>query len=163
MVHAALAELDPERLVATLDVPAGVDVVADIGRIDPDSPALLAARVATVTLLVARPTAAEITHLRSALPAVTEAARRVIVLLIGETPYPAAEVAGALGVEARALPVDPRGAAALSGDGRWLGRLERLPLLRTARSIAAELTAEAHSITVPALRLALPHGAEVTP
>jgi len=163
VVRAALTEMDTGRLVAALDKPAGVDVVADIGRIDPDSPVVPATVAATVTLLVARPNKAEITHLHRALPAVIEASRRVLVLLIGDTPYPAAEVADALRVEARALPVDTRAAATLSGDRRWPGRLERLPLLRAARSLVAELTAETHGITLPALRVAVPDIAEGTP
>ena len=160
VVHAALRQLDAARFVHALDKPAGVDVVADIGRIDPDSPALPAVAAATVTLLVAQPTAAEITHLRSVLDEVTGMARRVVVLLVGEKPYPSTEVADALAVEVRALPVDGRAAAVLAGEARRPGRMDRRPLLRALRMLALELTTGALNVPAATPRVAVPQVAE---
>jgi len=163
VVQAALAQLDAARLVAALDKPAGVDVVADLGRLDPDSAALPAASAATVTLLVARPTATEISHAHRALSEISRVARRVAVLLVGERPYSAAEVAAALSVEVRALPVDRSAAAALSGDARWPRRLDRLPLLRALRQLAVDLIGDAHALPAAPARVVLPQVAEGQP
>jgi hypothetical protein len=65
----------------------------------------------------------------------------VRLVLVGERPYPPAEVASVLGVGVIGVVADdPRSAAPLRGDGNAHG-LARLPLLRSARALAGQIAA----------------------
>lgn len=133
---AALGMLAPPVL-AGLDGLDGVDVVADLGRLDPGSPALGLARVASLLLVVVRPRLDELQHLAHRVAALRHECRALGVVLVGDGPYPAEEIAGALGVEVLAwLPADPRGASLLGGAGASAGALRRTPLLRAAHGLA---------------------------
>ncbi len=58
------------------------------------------------------------------------------VVLVGTGPYPAEEIAAALGIEVvGALPADPRAALLLGGSAASASALRRTPLIRAARSL----------------------------
>jgi hypothetical protein len=125
-----------------------LDVLADGGRLSPGELGGLLAR-ADVVALVLRPTlpavaAAQprVAALRRRLTEDTGTADQLGLLLIGDTPYPAGEVAGALGLPVlAALADDPRAARVLAGEiGAGRGFV-RSPLVRTARSASEQLHA----------------------
>ena len=132
--------------LASLDA----DVVVDCGRLDPGSPAIAVWEGADRAILVVRPRLADLhavaawteTHATETVPTDVRPERRgrVGLAVVGDGPYPDAEIAEALDVEVLCrLPWDPRGAAALvsvpasSRDAR-LG-----PLVRAARTLAHDL------------------------
>jgi MinD-like ATPase involved in chromosome partitioning or flagellar assembly len=129
------------RLGALLDVLDGHDVIVDVGRLRPGSPALPLVEAASFVLLVLRPRLEDIDAAAQRITALNERGR-VGLVLVGERPYPPVEVATALGV--RVLGViadDPRSAAVLRGDGGGANGLARLPLMRSARALAHDLIA----------------------
>ncbi len=133
---AALGMLAP-AVVAGLDGLDGVDVVADLGRLDPGSPALGLARAASLLVLVVRPRLAELQHLAHRAAALRPECRALGLVVVGTGPYPAEEIAAALGVEVLAtLPADSRAASLLGGGTASVGALRRTPLVRAARSLA---------------------------
>lgn len=116
------------------------DTLVDVGRIRPVTPAWSLVEAADAVLVVARPRVEELQQLPARLRGLRATAARVGLLLVGNQPYPPAEVAAALDVEVvGVLADDPRGAAALNGEGP--GRLARSPLLRSARDVADLLVA----------------------
>src|SRR5260370_40011899 len=88
-VQAALAVLGTE-LAPVAAALAGVDVIADCGRLDRASPVVGMVRQADLVVLVARPSLEGIAHLQSAVEAVAPA--EVGVVLVGEGDYDAEEV-----------------------------------------------------------------------
>ena len=159
VVRSALGLLGTRSLLEALDQPAGVDLVADLGRlVEPESPALAAVEAATMTAVVVRPThpalrrrrrkpggiegdleAAALAHVQGCVADLARRARRLVLLLVGESGYPEREIAAVLGIETRAVPFDARSAAALAGGKVPVERLARRPLLRAARSLAQEV------------------------
>lgn len=123
--------------VATLDRLDEIDVVADLGRLDPGSPALPLARAASLLLLVVRPRLAELQHLAHLVAWLRQQCRALGLVLVGSGPYPADEIAGALGAEVvGALPADRRAAALLASRTAGVAALRRTSLVRGARSLA---------------------------
>lgn len=111
------------------------DALIDVGRLRPGGPAWPLAQSADAVLLVARPRVEELQQLPARLRSLRATPGRVGLLLVGDRPYPPAEVAAALDVEVVGeLVDDQRGAAALNGDTRQ--DLARSPLLRSARDLA---------------------------
>jgi MinD-like ATPase involved in chromosome partitioning or flagellar assembly len=130
----------PAELLAGLDELEGTDVLVDLGRLDPGSPALPLARAARLLVLVARPTLAELQHLAHRVAAMGEVRREVGVVLVGSGPYPVAEVARALSVEVLGtLPHDRHGAALLAGASAGMPSLRRTRVVRAARTLADDL------------------------
>jgi hypothetical protein len=133
----ALATLGPGLGVALNGLP-GFDVLADCGRLDGRSPVLEIVSAAPYALLVVEPTVEGVAHLEARLGGLPLPAGRVALVLVGDRPYPPAEVGCALhlpvlGVIAR----DARGAVELAeGRPRW-----RSPLLRSAAVVTAALVA----------------------
>ena len=115
------------------------DVLVDCGRLDPASPAYDLATSADLLVMVTRPVVAEVHHLSARLASVKAAA--VSLLLVGDRPYPAAEVAATVGASPLGtLPVDARAASALNDGHPGAARLlRRSQLLRVARSLAEGL------------------------
>jgi hypothetical protein len=115
------------------------DVLVDCGRLDPVSPAYDVATSADLLVMVTRPVVAEVHHLSARLGSVRAAA--VSVLLVGDRPYPVAEVAATVGAgPLGTLPVDARAASALNHGRPGAARLlRRSQLLRVARSLAEGL------------------------
>lgn len=117
------------------------DLIADVGRLGPDSGVHPVVEAADALLLVARPRLEELQLLPSRLRALRRLNPRTAVLLVGDRPYPPAEVAAALGVEVIAVVADdPRGAAAITGHGRPTS-LARSALMRSVRDAADSLHA----------------------
>lgn len=121
---------------------AGVDVLADVGRLRPDTPAAAIVAAASLVVVVARPSVEELAPLAAARPHL--ATLPVGLVLVGTGPYRPAEVGGALDVDVLGtLPHDPRAAAALAG-----GRLpRRSALARAAAALAAHLSARLEGVT----------------
>ncbi len=130
----------PADLLAGLDRLEGTDVLADLGRLNPGSPALPLARAARLLVLVCRPTLAELQHLAHRVAALREASQTVGLVLVGGGPYPPAEVARTLGVQVLGtLPVDRHGAGLLGGTAAGMPGLRRTRLVRAARTLADDL------------------------
>jgi hypothetical protein len=127
------------------------DVVADCGRLDPGSPAIAVWEGADRQVLVVRPRLADL----HAVAAWTEThtpgrgsndvrpeRRGVGLVVVGDGPYPDAEIAEALDVEVLCrLPWDPRGAAALVSVPASSRDARLAPLVRAARTLAHDLAA----------------------
>jgi hypothetical protein len=122
-------------------------VFADLGRLDPRSPVLAYLDEADELLLVARPVSAELRHLRMRVPILRQRCPVVRLVLVGDGPHAAEEIAHYLQIEvATAVPHDPVAADILAGRTRprpWGqpgARREagwtRRPLLAAARSFA---------------------------
>jgi len=155
-VHAVAAPAGAEQAAACLATVAGTRIftqfaaepavaVADCGRLDPGSPALAVAAQADITLLLVRPRVSELSHLAPRVAALTQAGLHLGLLLAPDTGRAPAEAAYAAGEIAVTLvvpvyarfPDDPGGAAHLV---RQLGQFrgcKRLPLARSAASLAA--------------------------
>ncbi len=152
------------RMLHALDLPAptgsaesaaaaGWDVLADCGRLAPCTPmGLLGA--ADLVLLVLRPRLAHVAHTRSRLSALRgqianhsgSLPPELKLLLVGTSPYPAAEVATALDLPvAGVLADDPPAAAVLAGLAERRSWFERSPLMRTAHRLAADVHHAVHA------------------
>lgn len=147
------------------DLPGGADVIADCGRIGPDSPTVDLLAQAGLVLLVARVEAEQIAHVRdraNSLAARLHAnqggpvsfARPPIGVVLIAPPGRARAQAGQVGELLAAtaggtevlgvIAYDESGAAALSGKGR--GRVDKALVTRTARELAATV---AHRYGLP--------------
>ncbi len=143
--RAALAGLVMAGLAEALASMEGYDVVVDVGRLETASPTLELAARADTTLLILRPTMAGVAHVQAALAVLGDRIDFSLVL-VGDRPYGAAEVAQATGVAVAAvLPVDPRAARALSGQGAGRAGSRRAPLLDAACRLAASLASAAEA------------------
>ncbi|MEV6242689.1 chromosome partitioning protein [Lentzea sp. NPDC051838] len=129
----ALGPLSPLRRAADQ---SGSTVIADCGRVDPDSPALAIIRSADVMLLVARPHDDELAHVALKLQVAQQWSRRPCFVLIGDG-YPTPEVSQTLRVPVMArVPRDIKGAAALCGQSISRRGLSKSALGRAAAKIA---------------------------
>lgn len=132
-----------------------LDVLVDAGRLRADSRVALLATHATATIFVARPTLAEVRHLRDRVAAAGPAIRPHL-LLVGERPYRADEVAAAVDAPVLGVVVDDaRGGAALTGRasrGRGLSRLARSAVAISERlvQLSAAAASAAHADRVGA-------------
>lgn len=139
--RAALDALGPNLDAAMTS--GSVDVLADCGRFAHEELLETVVHAADLTVVVARPTLGGVEHVASRLSRLQSMTRQMALLLVGERPYPAAEVAEALGCEVlRTLADDSRGARSLltpGGIGTWW--LSRTPLVRSARAVAETLCA----------------------
>ena len=119
-----------------------VDVIADCGRLAPGSSTLVALQQADGVLLLTRPTTDQLRPAAYRLTTLGVSGSGVRLLLVGDSPYGAAEVASGLSVEvAGVMTWDPRTAGALCGavGGK---DLRRSPLVRAAASLAQRLAVE---------------------
>lgn len=136
---AALTALASAGLGVHLADSSDLDVLVDAGRLRPGAPLAPLLGEATATVLVARPTLAEVRHLRAEVAAVPSGSGPQL-LLIGQRPYRPDDVAAAvdravIGV----LADDGRGAAALAGRGGGFRGVGRSPLARSAVAIGEHL------------------------
>jgi len=139
-----------EHLGPVLGGLPATDVIADCGRPEPGSPVFDVVRHAAVVVVCARPTLEGVAHLRARLAAPMSDAP-VGIVLIGERPYSSGDVEAAVGVKVvGVLPRDDRAAAMLNGCTGSAPALNRSPLIRSARSIAAVLAAVAGRRLSPA-------------
>lgn len=135
--------------------PADRMVLADCGRLGPQSPVWPLLGLAEAVIVVAQARADELAHLREHLGELVDAgAGRVVVLLAAGGIYPAAEVAQVLQryvteqlardphtvVVLGPLPHDRRAAAVLDGELEAGRRWRRLPLLAAYAGVWRDLT-----------------------
>ena len=135
-----------------LDRVPGVDVVADLGRLYPSSPAADALPHASAVVLVTRPTIDAVAHLRARAATVLRDLERrpggapIVGCVVVTTPRDDASPKQIDTVMRQAgLPVtvlgriayDPKGAGMLAGD--WVGRLDRSLLVRSTREVVGRL------------------------
>jgi hypothetical protein len=115
---------------------AGVDMLADCGRLEDSSPVLGVAEKADAVVLVARPTLDGLAHLQPWLGRLGD--RDVGVVLIGAGDYDPKEVSQALAVPTLAVVADDlRGARLACAEG--VDRARRTLFVRTAAALAADL------------------------
>jgi hypothetical protein len=128
----AEAALDPvRRLVDDLEdlrrELAGETLVLDVGRVRPDSPALMLAGQADALIAVVRPQVESLSCLMARLPALLPRIQRLVVAVRGEGPYALADLRAAIAMQAGAriavvgVPEDASGVQALSRgrQGSW--------------------------------------------
>ena len=117
----------------------GADVLVDCGRLDPGSPVFTTFTGADQSVLAARPSLGDLHVLATRLEA--HQPERYELVLVGDGPYPPAEVADALSVPVLGtLPWDPPGTVAAVAEAVSHRGLARSPLLRAARTLAERLT-----------------------
>lgn len=116
-------------------------VVLDGGRWSRSQPTAHRVAACDLVAIVCAPTVDGVEAARWLVePLHAEVTGQLVVLLVGERPYPAAEVASAIGVPtAGALAWDPRGLASLLTRGTGSG-WARSPLARSARSALAQIS-----------------------
>jgi hypothetical protein len=115
-------------------------VVGDGGRWEPSQPTARRIVGSQVVGVVCRPTAAGVEHARHVLDRIRELTRPVALVLVGDRPYAASEVAAALETPvAGVMAWDPSGVAALWANGAskrwqhsWLARSARNTFLALA-------------------------------
>jgi hypothetical protein len=117
-----------------LSSPATGDVLVDVGRVRPSSPAWRLASSCDALVLVVRPVVEELEPLLGRLDNLS-VGRRLVVAVRGAGPYGAADVAEAVVGRAGvcSLPEDGRGVAVLYGHRA--GRLDRTAIVRSARRL----------------------------
>jgi hypothetical protein len=117
--------------------------VVDLGRLSWDSPALPLLGAADVALLVAAAGLEGIDAVqarRDRLPSLPGLRNPPLLVLVGDLPCPAKEIARVVGLPvAGVLPIDTKGAAVLAGRARPGWGWTRLGLLRAARALALSL------------------------
>lgn len=138
-----------DRLGAHLAGLAGVDVVADCGRLDQGSPALGVLAAADIAVLVARPAVSDLVHLAPWVEQLS-ALCTVAVVLVGsgrgghQVAYEPAEIAEALGVAVLGVVADdPHAAARLFAQPGSVAGLLRTRLVASATTVAAAVFAAA--------------------
>jgi hypothetical protein len=142
--HTALTTLVGAGLGDRLAELDGVDLLVDLGRIDPTSPALGLLQPQSRLVLVARPDLESVLHTRELERSLNALRVRTSLLLIGDRPYSPADIATALGgvPVVGVLPDDPVGARALAGDARSPKVVGRCRLVRAAGHLATAFTPE---------------------
>ena len=131
---------DWESLAAAFDT-AQHPVVVDAGRLlagDPAPVALL--RRADVLAVVLRPELSQVARVRAAADLLAEINPALSLVLVGDRPYGAGEVAAATGIPvAGVVAHDPSSAALLGGASGSARALRRSALVRSATTLAASL------------------------
>jgi MinD-like ATPase involved in chromosome partitioning or flagellar assembly len=116
----------------------GHEVIVDVGRVRPGSPTQPLLDAADLVVIVLRPHLEDVDGAASRLAALS-ASGRVGLVLAGERPYRADEVADALGVTVfGVVPRDDRGVRILVHGGRGA---PRLPLFRSMGALARQFSA----------------------
>lgn len=116
------------------------DVLVDCGRLGPGSPSLDVVAMADRVVLAARPRLADLHAVATWTDTHPLHLARLGLVLVGDGPYPDAEIADTLGVEVLArLPWDPDAAAALVSAPASARQVRVSPLVRAARSLADRL------------------------
>ena len=125
--------------LGTLDA----DVLVDCGRLDPVASGFGVSESTDRVVLAARPRLADLHALATWREANPFDSGRVALVLVGDGPYPDAEIAEALGIEVLArLPWDPEAAGALVSVSASAREVRFSPLVRAARSLAERLAKE---------------------
>jgi hypothetical protein len=124
------------------------DVIADCGRLDAGGGPEPVLAVASLVVLVLRPTLRQVSKARSRIEMLTQTlggTGRLVLLLIGEGTHTQREVTRALGVPVAAtLPHDPKAAGVLSDGVGGRRGLQARPLIRAAGPAGRALREAAH-------------------
>lgn len=123
-----------------VDLP-DTDTFVDVGRLRPGGEVEPLLRTADAVLVVCRPRVDEVQHLPARLRALRPTLARVGLLLVGDRPYPPAEVAAALDTEVVAVLADDRRAAHALVGADGARHLRRSPLLRSVRDAGEAIRA----------------------
>lgn len=137
-VHGALAAAGPQigRFLAQLP---DVDVICDVGRLGPGSPAVDLVAEATALLMVARPEAAQLQPAAHRLLSLRPRVRHLGWLLIGDKPHDPGHVEETFGFPVvGVIADDPRSVAVIEAGG-MTRRIRRLPFVRSSVSVADTL------------------------
>lgn len=118
---------------------ASLDVIADVGRLSPRSPAVTIAEHANLTLVAARPRLEELRPAAHRLHALASAGATVAWVLIGSGPYGRDDVTDAFGIEVAGVIPDDAPAADILSSGGSARSLRRSLLIRSARSLAEDV------------------------
>jgi hypothetical protein len=125
------------------------DVLVDCGRLDPGSVALDLWDRAERPVLVCRPRLADLQALASWLNG-HRLNHEVGLVLVGEGHYPDSEIIEALGLHVLSrLPWDPDAAQALVSMSASARQLRMAPLVRSARTLAAQLNPDRARVAGP--------------
>lgn len=145
---AALAALVRAGLAQALAVDPGVDVLVDLGRLGPHSPATELFGSLDVAVMVARSTLAQAAHLGQRIAWFD---RDVDLVVIGTQQWKPEELATSVAAARvlASLPDDPAGVTALYTPGRGAKALHRCGLWRSARPLAELLAGPAGSTPPP--------------
>jgi MinD-like ATPase involved in chromosome partitioning or flagellar assembly len=133
-VTAAALQAGGRTLAEALAATDGSDVIVDAGRLHPSSPSLALVDRCVLLLVVSRPGVDELAALSRRLPALAERTATLVVL-VGDRPYGAKDVAETLGVEVAGVVAHDEHGAAMLGGGTGKGRRNRL--LRSVETLAA--------------------------
>ena len=135
------------------------DVLVDVGRVDPGRVDFATALPGVVggagrVVLTARPRLADLhslaTFVETRADMDSPLRASLALVLVGDGPYPDAEIAEALGVEVPGrVPWDPQAAELLTMTPASDRRLRLSPLVRAARSLAETLAADTAPVPVP--------------
>jgi len=156
---------------AVLSAHPQADVIADCGRVGADGPFYDLLAQAAAVVLITRPDLGDVVRLRDRVSAVSAALQRrgrpgvqVAVVVIAEHKVfggAVAEISRAIadgrrpGVVIGGIAFEPKSADQLRGE--WGGKLDRSLLIRTARQIAAQLSAGLPAPSAPAGNAAPPN------
>lgn len=148
-------------------IDAGVDVLVDCGRLPlPPAPFPTLLEAADLPVFLARPTAPAVVSLRQRLGSVPESVKRhAIVVLVGDRPYPADEVAAAIGLPVLGVLADDPVAAAAFGSAEPV-RMDHSALLRSAGVLADAMVtrcAREEARTAATVAEPVPRWSAVTP
>jgi hypothetical protein len=145
----------------------GMVVLADCGRVDPDSPVLPIVRAADALVLLVHARDDELAHVATRLDTAARWTPKPCLVLVGDG-YPTSKVAQVLGIGIGGrIPHDPQGAAILAGTSHAGRGLERTPLGRAAARIwvplappptVAPVGSQPDAQSVPSPRSGLPVG-----
>lgn len=147
----ALASLVDSGLVACLRGLDTVDVLIDLGRLDPGSSGLELVRELEEVVLVVRPRVTSVIHSRDLAMSLRQSGLSVSLLIVGDSPYSCAEIADAVGGAevVGVLAEDPSGAAALDGAARTTKAWTRSRLVRSATPVTDRLAPVGPDLPVP--------------
>ncbi len=150
---AAIEDLWPGLVRQMLDL--GTDLVFDLGRcyLPPARAVAEICRVADLLIVVTRADLASASHLRASSEALRALRVDLAVVVVGESPHQAEEIAAVGGIDLLGvLPQDERAAAAVRGDLRRAAAFNRSRLCRASRELAVAASLRARSGDVPRLR-----------
>lgn len=137
----ALRSLVDAGLAECLSTLGSRDVLVDVGRLDPDSAELELVRTVGRVVLVVRSCVSGVIHTRELAAGLSDLGVEVSLMVLGEKPYPPAEIAAAIGVASvvGVLADDPIGAAGFEGSSGRPRGWARSRLVRSSAMIADRL------------------------
>lgn len=139
---------------------AAIDVIADCGRLEPNSPALAVVGEAQLTLLLTRSDVESVLQTTVRIRALREAgaeAGAIAVVVVGEGPHRPGDVAAATGAEVLGVvPHDGRAASVLAGVSGHEQRLARSGLLGGVQALCGRVAQRLPPVGMAAAQSALP-------